>query len=73
MKKMKLTLPAWLWFALFTNMEPRNKWVEEKEQLGLRIIAGLERHLKSYAMKTELITQPNQFDDCALYGVHSKK
>jgi len=73
MKKLKGTLPAWLWFSLYNGMVPHQKWTEEKEKLGLEIKKKLSEHLILFDLANSDITEPNNFDNCQTYGFDPEK
>lgn len=67
MKKSKLTIPAWLFFALY-NSPPSQKWTEEKEAVAKCVQKNLKKHLIEHDLQNDIITEPNNFDDCNMYS-----
>lgn len=63
MRKMKLEIPAWLWFSLYYKMDPKQKWNEEKEALALSIKKSLKNFLIQHDKWNPIITEPNNYDD----------
>lgn len=70
---LKNTLPVWLFSSLYNaevNGLKGQRWGEEKELLGQRIIQKIEEVAKSqYWDKTviERVLYINQHDDCNMY------
>jgi len=68
-KKLKNTVPSWLWFSIYRTVQPIGKWNEDKEQIALTIQRSLRDHLVQHDLQNDIITEPNNHD---FHGIYSK-